>query len=95
MKKIIINLNLLFLLLFVNLHLIQATNEITVSPVNYYLKVAAGVPQILPYTLTNDTSQDLKISLAVKVLCLMRKECLNYKQEQIFLFYLTRGNSDR
>lgn len=66
MKKIIINLNLLFLFLFTNLSLIQAANEITVSPVNYYLKVAAGVPQILPYTLTNDTNQDLKVSLTVK-----------------------------
>ncbi len=66
MKKIISNLTLLFLIWFLNSNLIQATNGISVSPVNYYLKVAAGVPQILPYTLTNNTSQDLSVSLLVK-----------------------------
>ncbi len=43
-----------------------SANGIGVSPVNYYLKVAGGVKQILPYTLTNETDSDYNLGLTVK-----------------------------
>lgn len=66
MKKFIVNFSLLITICFLSAVSVSAAKGISISPVNYYLKVAAGVPQILPYTLTNETTQDLRVSLVVK-----------------------------